>query len=78
MFRPQPPGKTLDLARWWAETLTVPCIAPGGSDPASVLEVAATGADFVALSSAIFAAEDAGEAVRRANGLLDAQAPRFR
>lgn len=73
----EPHPKLLDLARWWAEAVTVPCIVPGGTDLASVVAVAEAGADFVALHSAIFAADRPGDAVRRANALLDEHAPRF-
>lgn len=70
--------RNLDLAQWWAEIVNVPCIAQGGSDIASVEAVAATGAEFVALSSAVFGgAMPPGEAVRTANELLDRTAPRF-
>jgi thiamine-phosphate pyrophosphorylase len=41
--------------------------------------VAATGAEFVALSSAVFGADvDPGAAVANANAVLDASAPRFK
>jgi thiamine-phosphate pyrophosphorylase len=56
----------------------IPCIVMGGSDIASVVDVATTGAEFVALSAAIFAdGVDPREAVAQANALLDAHAPRF-
>lgn len=75
---PVPHPRNLDLAQWWAEIVNVPCIAQGGSDIASVEAVAATGAEFVALSSAVFGgALSPAEAVRTANELLDRTAPRF-
>jgi thiamine-phosphate pyrophosphorylase len=50
----------------------------GGSEIASAGAVAATGVEFVALSSAVFASEaDPGERVKAANALLDETAPRF-
>lgn len=76
--RPEPHPRNLKLGAWWAEMIQIPCIVFGGNDVASVEEVAATGADFVALSAAIFAdGTDAAEAVARANARLDAAAPRF-
>ena len=49
-----------------------------GSDIASVEAVAATGAEFVALSSAVFAdGVDPKAAIASANALLDETAPRF-
>ena len=79
---PEPHPGSLDLARWWANVATVPCIAPGGTDPASAVAVAETGADFVALRSAIFEADNPGEMVGRVDAMLDAavadgRAPRF-
>lgn len=75
--RPEPHRRNLALGAWWSEIVTVPCIVLGGCDVASVSAVAATGADFVALGVAVFAeATDPGEAVARANALLD-DAPRF-
>lgn len=76
--RPEPHPRNLKLGAWWAEMVQIPCIVLGGSDIASVEEVAATGAEFVALSAAVFAeGADAARAVARANERLDATAPRF-
>lgn len=75
---PAPHPRNLSLGRWWAEMIDLPCIVMGGSDIMSVETVAATGAEFVALSSAIFAEDaDPGERVAKANALLDATAPGF-
>jgi thiamine-phosphate pyrophosphorylase len=58
--------------------IQIPCIVLAGSDIASVEPVAVTGAEFVALSSAVFAdGVDPKIAVARANALLDETAPRF-
>ena len=70
--------RNLNLGRWWSEMIQIPCIVLAGSDLASVEAVAATGADFVALSSAVFAeGVDAAAAVARANAILDETAPHF-
>ncbi len=69
--RPEPNPKNIALAAWWAPLVEVPCIVLGGSDIASVREAAATGAEFVALSAAVFAAEDPASAVARVNAVLD-------
>jgi thiamine-phosphate pyrophosphorylase len=75
---PAPHPRNLNLGRWWAEVIEIPCIVLGGSAVESVEPVAATGAEFVALSSAVFAdGADAAAAVARANELLDGTAPRF-
>ena len=76
--KPEPHPRNLGLAEWWAEMVSLPCVVLGGSDTASVAEVAATGADFVALSEAVFGeGRDPGTEVERANALLDEKAPRF-
>jgi thiamine-phosphate pyrophosphorylase len=49
-----------------------------GNEIASVEAVAATGAEFVALSSAVFAGgADPAAQIAAANALLDRKAPRF-
>ena len=75
---PAPHPRNLNLGRWWAEMIEIPCIVLGGSAIESVGPVAATGAEFVALSSAVFAdGIDAATAIARANVLLDETASRF-
>lgn len=76
--KPEPHARNLSLGRWWAEVIEIPCIVMAGSDIGSVVEVAATGAEFVALSAAVFAEEtDPRAAIVQANALLDEHAPRF-
>jgi thiamine-phosphate pyrophosphorylase len=76
--QPQAHQRNLSLGGWWAEMVQVPVIVMAGSDLASVETVAATGADFVALSAAVFAdGVDPKAAVARANAILDKTAPRF-
>lgn len=75
---PEPHKRNLGLGAWWAEMIAVPCIVLGGNDVASVEQVAQTGAEFVALSAAVFAdGVDARAAIASANALLDETAPRF-
>lgn len=76
--KPEPHTRNLSLGKWWAEMIEIPCIVMAGSDIASVEAVAATGAEFVALSSAVFGdGIDPREAIARANALLDETAPQF-
>jgi thiamine-phosphate pyrophosphorylase len=76
--QPEAHQRNLSLGGWWAEMVEIPGIVMAGSDLASVETVAATGADFVALSSAVFAEGiDPKAAVARANAILDETAPRF-
>ena len=77
-IKPEAHPKNLALGEWWASMIEIPCIVMGGTDPASALAVAETGAEFVALRLAVFA--DAGLApsiVAEINALLDEKAPRF-
>jgi len=74
----EPHSRNLALGRWWAEMIEIPCIVMAGSDLASVQAVAETGAEFVALSAAVYGEGiDPREAVARANALLDRTAPRL-
>lgn len=74
----EPHPRNLKLGEWWAQMIQIPCIVLGGSEVESVGAVAGTGADFVALSEAVFGAGvEPAAMVERANALLDAEAPRF-
>ncbi|MBX3566657.1 MAG: thiamine phosphate synthase [Rhizobiaceae bacterium] len=76
--KPEPHRRNLALGQWWAEMISIPCIVLAGSDIASVEAVAQTGAEFVALSSAVFGdGIDPAAAVAEANAILDRAAPRF-
>ena len=74
---PEPHPRNLDMAEWWAGIVNIPCIVQAGSAMESVAVCAATGAEFVALSAAVFDAGDPREAVAAANALLDEAAPLF-
>ena len=72
--KPEAHKRNLSLGGWWSQMIEVPCIVLGGSDLASVADVAAAGVEFVALGEAVFGASDPAEAVARANALLDESA----
>ena len=74
--KPDPHPRNLALGASWAEMIEIPCIVMGGSEVASARAVAGTGAEFVALSRAVFAAPDPAAAVAEANAVLDAQVPK--
>ncbi|GGD95075.1 thiamine phosphate synthase [Aureimonas endophytica] len=69
-----PRPEDLELAEWWAEIVEVPCIVLGGGDVETLGEAVRSGAEFVALSAAVFA-DPAPAAVaakvERANRLID-------
>lgn len=71
---PAPNPEDVALAEWWAEIVEVPCIVLGGADVETLAEAIATGAEFVALSAAVFADPSpaaVAEKVARANAILD-------
>ncbi|MEQ8295051.1 MAG: thiamine phosphate synthase [Nitratireductor sp.] len=70
--KPEPHPRNLALGRWWSEMIEIPCIVLAGSRIGSVVEVAQTGAEFVAASAAVFAEDaDPQAAVAEINRLLD-------
>ncbi|MEF2551218.1 thiamine phosphate synthase [Aurantimonas sp. A2-1-M11] len=70
---PGPHHKSVAMGEWWAEIVELPCIVMGGGDVETVVEAAATRAEFIALSAAVFGEPAAaGEKVARANALIDA------
>jgi thiamine-phosphate pyrophosphorylase len=62
--------KALDLAAWWSEMVEIPAIVMGGAAPSSVIAVRDAGIEFVALSRAVFDAENPRDAVAEASLLL--------
>ncbi len=77
-IKPEPHHKNVELGGWWASMVEIPCVVMGGRAIESVLAVAESGAEFVALRDAVFAdPEKAAMMVAEANALLDEKAPRF-
>jgi thiamine-phosphate pyrophosphorylase len=77
-IKPEAHPKNVALGEWWASMIEIPCIIMGGTDPKSALEVALSGAEFVALRTAVFANPSAAPSiVAEVNALLDEKAPRF-
>jgi thiamine-phosphate pyrophosphorylase len=61
----------IELLRWWAETMVVPCVAIGGITIANAPQLIEAGADFLAVSAGVWEHSDGPEdAVRRFNALL--------
>lgn len=68
--RPEPEILTI-----WQETVEIPCVAIGGIDASNAAGLAAAGADFVAVSAAVWAHPKGPEtAVRELNQVLAAAA----
>lgn len=77
-IKPEAHPKNLALAEWWASMIEIPCMVMGGTDTASAVAVAETGAEFVAMGRAVFEhAAGPAQAVAEINALLDEKAPRF-
>ena len=65
--------KTLRSAGWWAELFETPCVALAGNTLETLPEVAATGADFVALKDAVWQSDtDISSIIAEANRILEA------
>ncbi len=65
--------KTLKSANWWAELFGTPCVALAGNTLETLGEVAATGADFIAVKDAVWqSGEEISEVIAKANAILDA------
>ncbi len=77
-IKPEPHSKNLALGEWWSSMIEIPAIVMGGSDPGSVVAVAETGVEFVALGKAVFADPAmAATVIAQVNAELDEKAPRF-
>lgn len=53
----------VDLIEWWSGLFEIPCVAIGGITPANCAPLVAAGADFIAVSHAVWGGDEA-EAVR--------------
>ncbi len=53
----------LELLEWWQEIMEIPCVAIGGITPANCPPLITAGADFLAVSGAVWSGDEA-QAVR--------------
>ncbi|MEJ1979273.1 MAG: thiamine phosphate synthase [Acetobacteraceae bacterium] len=61
------------LLSWWSELMEVPCVAIGGITPENCAPLVRAGADFLAVSAAVWAhAEGPGAAVKAFNAAIAA------
>ena len=56
----------IELLQWWAETMTVPCVAIGGITVDNVKTLVDAGADFVAVSAGVWGYKDGPQAAVKA------------
>lgn len=67
-----PTRAELELLSWWQEVMELPCIAIGGIVPSNARELVIAGADFLAVSSGVWAyAEGPAAAVQAFNRIFD-------
>jgi thiamine-phosphate pyrophosphorylase len=59
-----------ELLRWWQALMEIPCVAIGGITPQNCLPLVEAGADFLAVSGAVWLGDEA-EAVRAFAKLLN-------
>ncbi|TYC60493.1 thiamine phosphate synthase [Rhodobacterales bacterium] len=65
--------KTITLASWWAELFETQCVALAGSSMDALGDVAATGADFIAVKDLVWQSDkDVSSVVAKANDILEA------
>ncbi|HEX3753711.1 MAG TPA: thiamine phosphate synthase [Rhizomicrobium sp.] len=61
----------IEIIRWWAEMMVVPCVAIGGITVENAPALIEAGADFLAVSAGVWEHEDGADAAVRAfNGLF--------
>jgi thiamine-phosphate pyrophosphorylase len=53
---PSPAAATIELTEWWSEIMTVPCVGAGCASAADATRLQATGADFIAIGTAVWGA----------------------
>jgi thiamine-phosphate pyrophosphorylase len=59
-----------EILSWWSETMVAPCVAIGGITPANARPLIEAGADFLAVSSGVWAHEQGPEAAVKAFNAL--------
>ena len=62
-------AEALRLLEWWQQVMEIPCVAIGGITPANGTPLVAAGADFLAVSGAVWKGDEA-EAVRAFTAIL--------
>lgn len=65
---------TVELLLWWSKVFEIPCVAIGGITPDNCAPLVAAGADFIAVSGAVWNADEA--AVVEAFAKVLAETPR--
>jgi thiamine-phosphate pyrophosphorylase len=62
-----------ELLRWWSEIFEIPCVAIGGITPENCAPVVAAGADFLAVSGAVWNGDEAAAIAAFAKAIGEAR-----
>jgi thiamine-phosphate pyrophosphorylase len=69
---PEPHPKNIELGEWWAQVIELPCVVMGGYAVDGIRRIAQSGAEFIALSAAVFGeGRDPRDEVEKVNALLE-------
>ena len=69
---PEAHPKNVEMGEWWASMIELPCIVMGGYLTQSVSEIARSGAEFAAMSAAVFGeGRTPKDEVAKINAMLD-------
>ena len=69
---PEAHPKNVEMGEWWASMIELPCIVMGGYLAESVSQIARSGAEFAAMSAAVFGeGRSPRDEVAKINALLD-------
>ncbi|MBX8813985.1 thiamine phosphate synthase [Pseudochrobactrum algeriensis] len=69
--KPEAHPRNLSLAEWWAAMVEIPAILQAGAKLDDLAACFATQAEFIALGTAVFSAEDPAQVIADANRQLD-------
>ena len=77
LTKPGGPRPELETLTWWQQIFEIPCVAIGGITPANCVPLVAAGADFLAVSQAVWGGDEAEavQAFHRAIAAAASQAP---
>lgn len=68
---PENHPKTVALSLWWAQLMSLPCVALSGTTDEAFEQLAEGGVEFIALREQIWQADDPAAEIIRLNAMLD-------
>lgn len=63
--------KTVTLSLWWAQMMSLPCVALAGTSDEAFTQLAEGGIEFIALREQVWQADDPAAEIIRLNAMLD-------